>query len=106
MHELAHEMIHKAERRTVITNTVKETEAESVAFVVSKAIGLQNGSASADYIQLYHGNAALLQESLEIEQRTAAVILGALAPEPKEKQEDNEEQTATAQVAQSTEEVQ
>ena len=58
VHELAHEMIHKAERRTVITKTVKETEAESVAFVVSKAIGLENGSASADYIQLYHGNAA------------------------------------------------
>ena len=86
VHELAHEMIHKAERRTVITKTVKETEAESVAFVVSKAIGLENGSASADYIQLYHGNAALLQESLEIVQRTAAVILGALAPEVTEEE--------------------
>jgi len=79
VHELAHEMIHKAERRSVITKTVKETEAESVAFVVSKAIGLETGSASADYIQLYHGNAALLQESLEVVQHTAAVILGALA---------------------------
>jgi len=78
VHELAHEMIHKAERRTVITKTVKETEAESVAFVVSKAIGLETGSASADYIQLYHGNAALLQESLEVVQRTAAVILQAI----------------------------
>ena len=86
VHELAHEMIHKAERRTVITKTVKETEAESVAFVVSKAIGLENGSASADYIQLYHGNAALLQESLEIVQRTAAVILGALAPDVTEEE--------------------
>ena len=104
VHELAHEMIHKAERRTVITKTVKETEAESVAFVVSKAIGLENGSASADYIQLYHGNATLLQESLEVVQRTAAVILGALAPEPKE-EEDNEEEPATEQAAQSTEEV-
>ena len=81
VHELAHEMIHKAERRTVITKTVKETEAESVAFVVSKAIGLDTGKASSDYIQLYHGNAALLQESLEVVQRTAAVILGAIAPE-------------------------
>ena len=78
VHELAHEMIHKAERRTVITKTVKETEAESVAFVVSKAIGLETGSASADYIQLYHGNAALLQESLEVVQRAAAVILRAI----------------------------
>ena len=81
VHELAHEMIHKAERRTLITKTVKETEAESVAFVVSKAIGLETGKASSDYIQLYHGNAALLQESLEVVQRTAAVILGAIAHE-------------------------
>jgi len=50
VHELAHEMIHKTERRTVITKTVKETEAESVAFVVSKAIGLETRSASADYV--------------------------------------------------------
>src|SRR5262249_58416214 len=89
VHELAHEMIHKAERRTVITKTVKETEAESVAFVVSKAIGLETGSASADYIRLYHGNAALLQESLEVVQRTAAVILGALAPEQAEEEPES-----------------
>ena len=89
VHELAHEMIHKAERRTVITKTVKETEAESVAFVVSKAIGLETGSASADYIQLYHGNAALLQESLEVVQRTAAIILGALAPEVAEEKPES-----------------
>jgi antirestriction protein ArdC len=86
VHELAHEMIHKAERRTLITKTVKETEAESVAFVVSKAIGLEAGSSSADYIRLYHGNAALLQESLEVVQRTAAVILGAIAPEVTEEE--------------------
>lgn len=92
VHELAHEMIHKAERRTVITKTVKETEAESVAFVVSKAIGLETGSASADYIQLYHGNAALLQESLEVVPWTAAVILGATAPEVAEE----EQQAASA----------
>ena len=32
--------IHKSSRRTTITKTVRETEAEAVAFVVSKAIGL------------------------------------------------------------------
>ena len=81
VHEVAHEMIHKAERRNFITKTVRETEAEAIAFVVSQAVGLENGTASSDYIQLYHGNAKLLQESLEIVQRTAAVILGAIAPE-------------------------
>jgi hypothetical protein len=60
---------------------------------VGKAIGLQTGTASADYIQLYHGNAALLAESLEVIQRTSAVILGALEePSP----EDSQAQTSDA----------
>ena len=78
VHELAHEMLHKAERRTATTKTVRETEAEAIAFVVGKTIGLDTGRASADYIHLYHGNAALLAESLEVIQKTAAVILSAL----------------------------
>src|SRR5580658_7577059 len=78
VHELAHEMLHKAERRTATTKTVRETEAEAVAFVVGKTIGLETGRASADYIHLYHGNASLLAESLEVIQKTSAVILSAL----------------------------
>ena len=35
----------------------------------------------ADYIQVWHGDASLLRESLEAVQQTAAVILGAIAPE-------------------------
>ena len=62
VHELAHEMLHKAERRTTTTKVVRETEAEAIAFVVGKAVGLEVGSASADYIHLYHGNASLLAE--------------------------------------------
>jgi len=99
VHELAHEMLHKSERRTLITKTVRETEAEAIAFVVCQSIGLETGSASSDYIQLYHGNAKLLQESLEIVQRTAAVILGAVTPEPvqAEKAEAETEAAATSQ---------
>jgi hypothetical protein len=80
VHELAHEMLHKAERRTTTTKVVKETEAEAVAFVIGKAVGLETGSASADYIHLYHGNASLLAESLEVIQQTSGVILAALQP--------------------------
>jgi hypothetical protein len=80
VHETAHELLHKAERRTATTKTVRETEAEAVAFVVGKAVGLVTGTASADYIQLHHGNASLLAESLEVIQQTAAVILAALEP--------------------------
>ena len=45
---------------------------------MGKAVGLEAGSASADYIHLYHGNASLLAESLEVIQQTSAVILAAL----------------------------
>jgi len=52
VHELAHEMLHKAERRTATTKTVRETEAEAIAFVVGKTIGLETGRAAADYVVL------------------------------------------------------
>ena len=67
-----------ADRRTATTKTVRETEAEAIAFVVSQTIGLDAGKSSADYIHLYHGNAALLAESLEVIQRTSALILSAI----------------------------
>jgi hypothetical protein len=57
VHELAHELLMHSSRRTTTTKTVRETEAEAIAFVVGKAIGLQTGNASASYIALYHGNA-------------------------------------------------
>jgi hypothetical protein len=80
VHETAHELLHRSERRTATTKTVRETEAEAVAFVVGKAVGLVNDNASASYIQLYHGNASLLAESLEVIQQTASIILAALEP--------------------------
>lgn len=80
VHEAGHELLHRSERRTSTTKTVRETEAEAVAFVVGKAVGLVNNDASASYIQLYNGNASLLAESLEVIQQTAAVILAALEP--------------------------
>jgi hypothetical protein len=92
VHETAHELLHKAERRTATTKTMRELEAEAVAFVVGKAVGLRNENASADYIQLYQGNATLLAESLEVIQQTASVILAAL--EPPVEAEDSEPATA------------
>jgi len=63
------------------TQTVRETEAEAVAFIVGQAVGLEMGNASSDYIQMYAGNATLLAESLEVIQRTASTILCAIRPE-------------------------
>lgn len=80
VHETAHELLHQADRPTFTTPKVRETEAEAVAFVVGQAIGLEMGTGSSDYIQMYSGDTALLAESLEVIQRTSAVILGALEP--------------------------
>jgi len=74
--------MHRSERRTSTTKTVRETEAEAVAFIVCHAIGLEMGTTSSDYIQLYAGDASLLAESLELIQSTSAMILGAIQPEP------------------------
>src|SRR5208337_4186761 len=49
-HEIGHEMLHRGERRTLTTKQVRETEAEAVAFMVCQAIGLETGSAAADYV--------------------------------------------------------
>jgi hypothetical protein len=99
VHETAHELLHKAERRTATTKTVRETEAEAVAFVVGKAVGLITGTASADYIQLYHGNASLLAESLEVIQQTASVILAALEPAIAEEDTARTSNDAAAELA-------
>jgi hypothetical protein len=84
VHELSHELLHKSVRRTATTKTVRETEAEAIAFVVSTTIGLDAGHTSADYISLYHGNAALLAESLEVIQQASALILSAIESAPVE----------------------
>jgi antirestriction protein ArdC len=41
-HELAHELLHKGERRHRTTKTIRETEAEAVAFVVCNAVGMES----------------------------------------------------------------
>lgn len=80
VHEVAHELLHRTERRTQTTHTVRETEAEAVAFVVNSAIGLDTNTASSDYIQLHAGDKATLAESLAFVQQTAAEILKAIGP--------------------------
>jgi hypothetical protein len=45
-HELGHELLHRGDRRTATTHTIRETEAEAVAFVVSTAIGLDATTSS------------------------------------------------------------
>lgn len=80
-HEIAHELLHRGDRRKGTTHTVRETEAEAVAFVICNAIGLDTNTSSSDYIQLHSGDKATLAESLFVVQHTASEILSALMPE-------------------------
>jgi hypothetical protein len=59
-HELAHELLH----RGTTSRRIRETEAEATAFLVCHAIGLETGSAACHYIQLWNGDAQLLNHSL------------------------------------------
>ena len=76
IHELSHETLHiNQKRREETTKTIRETEAEAVAFVVSSALGIDCLDHSADYIQLYDGDLDVLSQSMEHIQKTAAEIL-------------------------------
>jgi antirestriction protein ArdC len=81
VHEVAHEKMHRNERRSSTSKRCRETEAEAVAFVVCHSIGLETGSAAQDYIQLYEGDATLLTASLEHIQLAATQILNAIGAE-------------------------
>lgn len=83
-HELAHELLHRGDRRSQTTKTIRETEADAVAFVVCQAIGLDTGTTTADYIQLYNGDTDTLAASLDYIQKTAAEIIAAISHEQQE----------------------
>lgn len=88
VHELAHELLHRdEERRKTTTRTIRETEAEAVAFVVSSAVGLDCSTASSDYVQLYAGTRATLEASLHAIRETAKLILDAVLPSQKQQGE-------------------
>ena len=80
VHEVGHELLHRTERRAETTRTIRETEAEAVAFVVSHAVGLDGAEASTSYIQLWNGDSQTLTESLHFIQETASQILTAISP--------------------------
>jgi antirestriction protein ArdC len=90
-HELAHELLHHAKDTARPPQIVRETQAEAIAFVVCRGIGLETNSAAADYIKLYNGDKKTLAESLAVIQATSAKILDQILPEerslPGQKQE-------------------
>ena len=78
-HELGHELLHRKEDRAKLPTGVKELEAESVAYVVTRAAGLSNAKKhSADYICSHKGDAEMLSESLTRVQKVATLVLQSL----------------------------
>lgn len=78
VHEFAHEILHQKPGEKNQPKTVKETEAEAVAFVVCSVIGLDTSTSSSDYIQIYQGDKETLYRSLEAIRDTASEIFAGL----------------------------
>jgi hypothetical protein len=81
VHEWAHEILHHKDGETRPPKTVRETEAEAVAFVVSQAVGLETSTASSDYIRIYSGDKETLAQSLDRIQQAACRIIDAVTEE-------------------------
>lgn len=78
VHELAHELLHQKDSRRETTKTMRETEAEAVAYTVCRWAGIECSTRAADYIQLYNGQVEHLLHSLELIRAVAAWIINAL----------------------------
>lgn len=75
VHEVAHELLHRGDRRDATTKVIRETEAEAVAYVVCRGAGLECSTHASDYIQLWDGNETVLMQSLELIRNVASSIL-------------------------------
>jgi len=94
-HELAHELLHQQTgRKQEVSRTVRETEAEAVAYVVCQAMGLETTTRSSDYIQLYQGDVATLSESLDLIQKTAASVIEQLQDESTHSEQEGQRHVA------------
>jgi antirestriction protein ArdC len=77
VHELAHEMLHRDQRRSQTTKRVRETEAEAVAFVVCSGIGLDTGTAAQETTLLnILGKFIANDERIVLIEDTAEIQLG------------------------------
>jgi hypothetical protein len=104
-HELAHEMLHHDKVQERAPKVIVETQAEAVAYVVCRGIGLETNSAAADYISLYNGDKKTLAESLSIIQVASSRILDELLPEqrPTQSHEKQPDKTFSDKPAESQE---
>jgi antirestriction protein ArdC len=73
LHEIAHELLHRTEEGKKIDRNQKEVQAEGVAFVVSKAVGLE--TKSFDYLALFDADYKKIMTNLKTIAEGAKVIL-------------------------------
>lgn len=80
LHELAHELLHQrqVDLSESPSRAIWETEAEAVAHVVGRALGLETCEHSADYIHLHQGDSEVLAKSMQRIQKCAGQILSDL----------------------------
>lgn len=78
VHELAHEQLHWGDGRESTNKVVRETEAEAVAYVVCRAVGLECSTRASDYIQLWSGDDKILLQSLELIRMVSSKIIAEL----------------------------
>jgi hypothetical protein len=79
VHELAHEMLHWNDERDNVTKSMRETEAEAVAYVVCRGIELECSTRASDYIQIWNGDDKLLLRSLDRIRNVASEVLQRLS---------------------------
>jgi hypothetical protein len=76
IHEIAHELLHQDENRPM-DKTIRELEAESVAYVVGKHFGL-DGLSSPNYVALHGATSEMILDHLERIRKGAGEIINAL----------------------------
>jgi hypothetical protein len=99
VHETAHELLHQGDKSGERSKTIRETEAEAVAYVVSQAIGLDCSTAACDYIKLYEGKKETLMASLASIRKAAAEIIGAILDRDEDRPRDAVSLSASLPVA-------
>jgi len=79
VHEIAHELMHRDEN-CIIDSSLRELEAESVSYVVSKHFGL-NVTSSPNYCALHGVNSEMIMGHLERIRKTSIEIIKELENE-------------------------
>jgi len=76
IHEIAHEILHQDENRPM-DKTIRELEAESVAYVVGKHFGL-DGLSSPNYVALHGATSEMILDHLERIRKAASELISQL----------------------------